>query len=179
MANEKKLIGPYTTIWWFDTAALTTPMAPKVADFTAALAATPPTALNLSCTIVTGYTLNPTDSDTQNSRLLCDEGNAETRGNANYEATLQFAREADPDTNTTSIFIAPFEKFKHKGVEGYLVRRVGKKSTDAIAVGDRLDVFKVMSDNPRDIEEDGGGPIYMEVPFLAQGQMAIQVAAVA
>lgn len=177
MAGEKKLIGPHTTIWWVDDGVLTNPLAPSVAALNAAI--TGGDALNLSCTIVTGYTLNPTDSDTQSSRLLCDEGNSETRGFANYEGSLQFAREATPLTNTDSIFIAPFEKFKHKGETGFLIRRVGKKSTEDLAAGDRVDVFKFINDNPRDIEEDGGGPIYMEVPFLAQGQMAIQVEAVA
>ena len=177
MAGEKKLIGPTTTIWWIPVGVLANPLKPSAAALQSALSAGD--ALNVSCAVVTGYTMNPTDSDTQASKTICDAGNAETRGAANYEVSIQFAREANPDTNTDSVFIAPFEEFKHKGAEGYFYRRVGKLSTEALAVNDPIDVFKVISDNPRDIEEAGGGPIYMEVPFLPQGEMAIQVKAVA
>lgn len=166
----KKMMNPNTTIWWFDEADLPNPAAPAVGDFTAAK--------NISCAIVTGYTLNATDSDTDDSKSICDEGNVATPTWDNYEANITFFRDAD-SSDATSVYNIAFDLFKAKGATGYLVRRLGKKNTEPVAAGDIVSVFKVISDNPQDVDGGDTGPIQFTIPFLAQGEMHLNVPVVA
>lgn len=169
----QKMLNPNTTLWWFPEAALTTPSAPIDTDFATA------GVINFSEAIVAGYTLNPTDSDTQSSKSIVDEGSGQSKGAANYQGLISFFREADPATNTTSIYQLAYTTFKLKNVRGFWVRRIGKPNTAAIAEDDLVDVFKFVSWTPR-VETDGkGAPIRFTVPFLAQGFVRTNVAVVA
>lgn len=174
-----KMMSPNTTIWWIDKEALTTPEAPKVTEMVSALSSTTADemAVNLSPAIVAGYTLNPTDSDTQSSQSIVDEGSGETRGYANYDGSLGFFREADPATNTESEYLAAYELFKHKGRVGYLMRRLGKKFDKDLAEDDWLDIFLFQSWTPRVTTDTNGGAIQFTVPFLKQGFLKTNVQA--
>lgn len=172
-----KMMSPNTTLWWIRGSALSTPTAPKVADLTAAITAG--TAFNFSRAVRAGYTLNSTGSDTQSSASITDEGAGQSKGNSNYNGLIAFFREADPETNNDSIYLAAYEEFKVKGVFGYWLRRIGKKNTEALAVGDLLDVYYFQSWTPRVTTDNSSGPIGFTVPFLQQGFMRTNVAAVA
>ena len=162
-----KLMNPNTTIWWVDGAAVQSADEIDVDVLEAAD--------NISCAIVTGSTLNPTDSDTDDTRSICDEGNVATPTYDNYEGNLTFFRTNNPEAtegNDAAMELA-FQLFKHKGAEGYLVRRIGKKNNVPPAAGDLISAFKFLSDNPQDVWGGDEGPIQFTVPFLQQGDMVL------
>lgn len=160
-----KMMSPNTTIWWVPLAGITNHLAPTVAQVTAGT--------NISAAIVTGYTLGATDSDTDDSKTIVDEGNVTTPTFGNYEANISFFRDGIGDTAT--IFTTAYNLFKSGRVEGWLVSRHGFKNTVAPAAAQLVSVFRVISDFGQDIEGDGGAPIQFTVPFRPQGQMAINV----
>lgn len=164
-----KLMNPNTTIWWVPEGGFEDPANPTPEEINAGE--------NISCAIVTGFTLNPTDSDTDDSRSICDEGNVATPTYDNYEANLTFFRTAeDTPTNPNDVAMdTAFELFREKWARGWLVRRIGKKNNVEAAAGDIVSLFDVLSDNPRDIAGGDEGPIQFEVPFLQQGAMHLNV----
>lgn len=159
-----KMMSPNTTIWWVTNVAYN-PDVPSAAILT--------TAANISCAIVSGYSLNATDSDTDDTTSICDGANVDVPTFYNYEASLTFFRDADT-TATTSDFAKAFTFFKAGKQSGYLVRRVGYLSSVAAAATQKVSSYKVMSDNPQDVVEDGG-PVQYTVPFLPQGKMALNI----
>jgi len=163
-----KMMSPNTTIWWVADPTYN-PDTPSAALLT--------NARNISCAIVSGYTLNATDSDTDDSTSICDGANAGVPTFYNYEGNLTFFRDADVIA-TTSDFAKAFAFFKNGKAEGYLVRRVGYPSTQAAAAGQKVSSYKFISDNPQDAVEDGG-PVQYTVPFLPQGKMALSKTLVA
>lgn len=163
-----KMMSPKTTIWWVTNPAYN-PDAPSAALLT--------TAANISCAIVTGYTVNATDSDTDDSKSICDAANVQTPTFRNYEGNISFYRDSDV-TNVASDFGKAFTFFRTKGTLGYIVRRLGKLSSAAAAVGDVVSSYLFINDNPQDVIVDGG-PIQMTVPFLPQGRMALYKTVVA
>lgn len=163
-----KMMSPNTTIWWIPLAGIANFNAPTVAEVTAGI--------NISAAIVTGYTLAATDSDTDDSKTIVDEGNVSTPTFGNYEASLSFFRDAIGDTAT--IFTTAIALFMGGRVEGWLVSRHGYKSTVAPASTQLVSVFGVMSDYYSDVEGDGGSPIQVTVPFKPTGKMKLNVALV-
>ena len=82
-----KMIPPNVAVYWVPIDAVaTTDDLFKSTTYTGASAK----AVNISCAIVTGMTLGATESDTDDSRSICDSGNAKTPTIANYEASLTF-----------------------------------------------------------------------------------------
>lgn len=160
-----KMMSPNTTIWWVPLGGLLNPAAPTVAELTAAV--------NISCAIVTGYTLGATDSDTDDSKTICDEGNVKTPTFGNYEGSLSLFRDGLGDTPT--VFTTAYNLFKDGRVEGYLVSRQGYKSTAAPAAGQLVSVYRFISDFQQDVEGDKGAPIQATIKFRPQGVMHINV----
>lgn len=171
MAN--KMMSPAETLWFVPKGtAGWDPKTPSAAALTAAR--------NLSCAIVSGYTLNPTDSDTDDTTSICNSSNSADPTFYNYEANMTFFRESEgADKDATSPEARAFELFKSVDVAGDWVRRVGKMNTAPAAAGDEVDIFSVQSDYSQDVVPDGGGPIQITVPFLAQGYMNINATLVA
>lgn len=161
-----KLMSPNTTIWWVPLAGIANYLAPTAAQLTAGT--------NLSAAIVTGYTLGATDSDTDDSKTIVDEGNVSTPTFGNYEASLSIYRDGIGDAAT--IFTTAFALFSAGRVEGWLVSRHGYKSTVAAAATQLVSVFRVTSDFTQVVEGDGGAPIQVSIPFKPQGQMVLNVA---
>lgn len=156
-----KMMSPKTTITWFPENGFANPEAPTLLELNAGL--------NISCAIVTGYTLNFTDSDTSDAKTICDAANVQTRGFSNYEASLSFFRDAIGDAPT--VFTTARNLFKgNERVTGWLVSRQGKVSTEAYAAGDVISLFKVTSDFGRSEAGDAGGEIQFTVPFLQAGE---------
>ena len=169
-----KMMSPNTTVWWFDYTALTTPASPKITEMTAAMASAVQGSMgmNLSAAIVAGYTLNPADSDTDNTQAIIDTGAAQSRAAANYEANITFFRERTPLTNTASEYLKAYQMFRTKGRMGWLVRRLGKLYTVAPTVGDSVEVYQFLTDQPRSTAPStSGGPTQFTVPFLKQGTL--------
>jgi len=168
MGTRVKMLSPKVTVWWLPLAAVANPtVGPVSADMDA-------DAVNISCAIVTGYTLGPTDSDTDDTKSICDSGNVTNFGPGNFEANLTGFREDDV-TSTTGVYYLFFNLFKKPDAEGYLIQRIGKLNTAAWASGDVVSWFHVSSDNPADID-DGSSPYQLTVPFIPQGDFAVNVA---
>lgn len=160
---EKKMLAPNETIWWIDKADLADYKAPKASEITN-------DGVNISCAIVEGYNLGSTDPQTDTTRTICDEGNVQNPTNSQYEASLTAFRDANIGDNA-SVFNTFYNLFAQPDAEGYLIRRVGEKSTVAAAATQDVEVFGVTSDFPQSI--DGGEnapPIQMTVPFLPTGE---------
>lgn len=165
-----KMMSPKTTLWWVPIGTVGfNPDSPSAAVLTPAR--------NVSNAVVSGYTLNPTDSDTDDSTSIADGANSQTPTFANYEGNITFFREGDL-ANTTSDYAKAFAFFKQPDAEGYWVRRVGFRSNVAAAAAQEVDVFHFSSDVPQDVVGDSG-PIQFTVPFLPQGKMVLSKALVA
>ena len=164
-----KMMSPNTTIWWVPESTNWNPLSPSAALLTAAR--------NISCAVVSGYTLNATESDVDDSTSICDSANVELPTYYNYEANITFFREGNL-ADTTSDYYKAFNFFKAGRQPGWLVRRVGYLSTVAAAATQVVSSYKVISDYPQDVVEDGG-PIEFTVPFLPQGNMELNRALVA
>lgn len=155
-----KMLNPNTTIWFVPEAGVANPLAPTATEINAGT--------NISCAITRGYTLNPTDSDTDDTASICDTGNVQNRLFDNYEAELTFFRDANI-ADGTSVFNVAFNLFKNPDVRGWLYRRLGKKSTQAAVAGDLVEGFLFTNDRMRSVDGGDAGPIQFTVPFLAQG----------
>lgn len=160
-----KMMSPNTTIWWIPLSGIVDYTAPTAAEITAGI--------NLSAAIVTGYTLAATDSDTDDSKTIVDEGNVQTPTFGNYEASLSFYRDGVGDTPT--VFSTAYDLFAAGRIEGWLVSRHGYKHTVAPAAAQLVSLFRVTSDYHQDVEGDGGAPIQATIPFKPNGQMALNV----
>lgn len=164
-----KMMSPNTTIWWVPDSANYNPAAPSAALLTVAR--------NISCAIVSGYTLNATESDVDDSTSICDSANVELPTYYNYEANMTFFRDSNV-ADVTSDYSKAFAFFKLGRQAGWLVRRMGYLSSVAAAATQVVSSYKVISDFPQDVVEDGG-PIEFTVPFLPQGNMDLNRALVA
>lgn len=163
-----KMMSPKTTIWWVTNPAYN-PDSPSAAMLTAAA--------NISCAIVQGYTVNATDSDTDDTKSICDSANALTPTFRNYEGNITFFRDSNV-ADVASDFSKAFVFFRTKGTTGFIVRRLGKLPSVAAAAGDVVSSYKFINDNPQDVVGDSG-PIQMTVPLLPQGKMSLYKTVVA
>jgi hypothetical protein len=166
----QKMNGQDTTLWWVegDAVGWVTPPA-TISKAVWDTAVTAGTIHNLTDAIEKGYTLNMTDSDTDDSSTVATVGNGVTRGAYNYEADISGFREDDPTTNTDSEFEEFFQLFRAKGERGYWVQRLGRPYTDLLTVGDVVSVYQFETDYPRNTKSDSGGPYYLQAKFGQQG----------
>lgn len=116
------------------------------------------------------WSLGATDSDDVDDRGITDPGNAVTRGFANFEGTLSFFRDANPN-DMTSPYVQAFETFRTPRTYGYLVLRVAEKHwSEPFAAGDRVSVFRFVADAITD-DTEGDDSVKFTVNFLPQGVM--------
>lgn len=163
-----KLMAPNETIWWV----------PKdeVPDFDvnapAASALTPER--NISDAITTGYTLNPTDSDTDDTAVITDSANVSTPTFKNYEGELPMIREElGENADQAHARYRAYEFFKHKGAEGWLVRRVRGRAYEPAEPGQSVESYLFISDNPAEGGEDDAAVVTYTVTFHPQGEFAV------
>lgn len=157
----KKMLNPNTTIWFVDEEDVT--------DIeTLAATALDTDGKNFSCAIVRGYTLNPTDSDTDDSASICDSGNVENRLYDNYEGEFTFFRDADI-SDAASVFNEAYEYFKEPDRRFWVIRRLGFKNTAAPEGKQEVEAFLFTNDRIRSIDGGDDGPIQFTVPMLQQG----------
>lgn len=155
----------YVKVAWVLDANMTTDQAkaPTVGILNAALDLSPAIAWQ-------DFALGATDSDDVEDRGITDPGNAVTRGFANFEGTLSFFRDANPN-DATSPYVQAFETFRTPRTYGYLVMRVAeKKWNDPWAVGDRVSVFRFVADIITD-DAEGDDSVKFTVSFLPQGML--------
>jgi len=160
-----KMMSPNTTIWWIPLAGIANYLAPTAAEITAGI--------NISAAIVSGYTLAATDSDKDNSHTIVSEGNVDTPTFRNYAGKLSFFR--DDLAGTSTVFTTAKALFDAGQVEGWLVSRHGYKSSVAPAASQLVSVYHFISDFGQDTEPGSGAPIEFTVPFVPQGQIAVNI----
>lgn len=172
-----KMVSPNRVrIDWIPLAGLTTPSAPKATELNLGT--------NISGAIETGYTLKFTDSKTDASKTIIQEGNSETPTLKNYEGKLTFfedevgAGTQDAPENAT-IFSTVVALFKVAYVDGWLVKRVGRKADVDYAATHVVSVYKFKNDVYRTLEGEPGDPTRIEVEFLKQGEAYYNVTCVA
>lgn len=167
-----KMLNPNTTLIVVPASFISNPAAPSAAVLNGV------NAINVSCAVTRGYTLNPTDSDTDDTASICDTGNSATRLWDNYEGELTMFRDANIADNT-SVYNLAFNYFKTVDQQFYVFRRLGKRSTVAIATGDLVEGFLFSNDRLRSVDGGDAGPIQFTVPMLPQGTYTGYVAAAA
>ncbi|UXO93834.1 capsid protein [Pseudanabaena phage Pan2] len=158
----KQSANGYIKVAWILEADLTDPEFPSATELNN-------DGLDLSAAISwQDYALGSTGSDDIDDRALTDLGNAVSRGSANYDAVLDFFRDAN-NASSTSVYVDAFEAFRTADVVGYLVTRVNDKpATDAFAAGDTVSVFKVIVSYTADMTS-GDQSTKFQVNFLSQG----------
>lgn len=171
-----KMLPPAITIWWVDDGDQTAfgyegVYGAGFADISAPTSAEVNAGINISCAMTTDFTLGWTDRDTDDTRGLCDDAAVANPTTKNYEATLNFFLDRDPNKVEESIYNEVLELFKKPLRSGYLVQRIARhpRREPDCEPGDRLTIFKVYSGDPN-ILNDATAPIQMEVVFYAQGE---------
>jgi hypothetical protein len=171
-----KMVNPNTRIDWIPVAGLTTPSVPKASELNLGT--------RISGALETGYTLKFSDSDTDPSKTVEDEGNVETPTLKNYEGKLTFFQD-DIGTGTqdaplpATVFTTVNDLFKVAYVEGWLVSRYGRKAAVPYAALDKVSVFRFKNDVRRHMEGEPGTPTRIEVEFFPQGEAYPNVVCVA
>jgi hypothetical protein len=123
---------------------------------------------NISAAVTDDYTLNQTESQSDNSLSLVDNADVTTPTYFNYEASLDGFR--DSNLSATSVYNKFRDLFNLPDVEYYLIKRVGKLHTDTVAAGDIISIFGVKTDFPVDIYGDGE-MIRFGARFLTTGKV--------
>lgn len=172
-----KMMPPGTTIWWVPLEhAATEADLLKSTLYNGGQAR----AVNISCAVVAGFTLNATEAETDTTRSICDVGNVQNPTIGNYEGSLTFFREKlatghkptpgnDPKATDADKAWELFKNGLRDTTEGYLVKRLGTSRDTPVAAGQELSAFKFIAADPQDVEGDGTAPIQFTVSFMPQG----------
>ncbi len=145
--------------------------APTLAEITAATKV-----FNISPAVTDDYTLNQTDSDTDDSLAIVDNADVQTPTYFNYEASLDIFRDLNPAAD--SVYNKAYTLFKTVDTKYFLIKRIGKDHSADFAAGDLISIYGVKTDFPIDIVGDGE-MIRMGARFLVSGEVAINVAVAA
>lgn len=151
------------------------PLAPTAAELNAQFAWSPTASqgnmvFNVSCATKDDYTMNQTDSDTDDTKTVCDEGEVTTPTFQNYEVSLDFLR--DKSVTDQGTFNLAAELGRSADRDFYAIKRVGKAATEAFAIGDVLKIYSVKSDFPQD-GVDSGALLTHGSRFKQSGDLAI------
>lgn len=148
------------------------PTALTVADLTASLDA--------SCRIAkNGYTLGPTASETFADPALCEDVNSNVWGASNFESSIPVFRYFDETTKLVDeTGDEVFQALKTKGQEVWLVERESlKKSTDPWEVGDVVNVYRALLDNPQKASDRTGYIKNTIAPAIQEGHLDVALVA--
>ena len=95
------------------------------------------------------YTLGATGADKVNEPSLAATTNSSVPGMSNYNADMEFFRYLDTMGKSAPLEDIPFTLFTGKGIRVWLVERKGPQSSTALAVADVVDIYEVLTDDPR------------------------------
>ena len=163
-----KLLRPNVGIYVATADAFANWAAPTLTEITSATKV-----FNISPAITDDYTLNMTDSDSDDSLAIVDNATVQTPTYFNYEASLDGFRDEDADADSVynkfrSLFSAPDVKY-------YLIKRIGYAHDAAFAAGQLVSVYGLKTDFPVEILGDGE-MIRDGARFLTSGEVAVNVA---
>lgn len=126
------------------------------------------TGIEASCKInKPDYRLSPAASDTVPDQALCQEGNAVTFGNSNYEGTLTVLRFLDATGKPEDTEDVVWPLLRTKGATVVAVERIGPKYNVPWAAGDEYQAYHVITDNPQK-PSDMAGYVKSVVPLGVQ-----------
>lgn len=167
MADEKVSANGYVDVWAVPVASIADYRSPTASEINGGVRLTPAIAWD-------GTTFPANDSSEDvDDRSLEDVGNAQSRGNANFAATLSFFRPVPGDTTSEAADAWAF--FKTPRVPHYLVTRVLQRAvapaTTAAAAGQWISVYKFISDTVND-DTTGQESVKFIVGELPQGSVA-------
>ena len=170
-----KMLPPSITAWWVDDGDQTAECyvgqyGNGFEDISCPTSAEINAGLNISCAMTTDFTLQWTERDTDDTRGLCDDAAVANPTTKNYESTLNFFLDRNPNKEEESIYNEVMQLFKKPLRSGYLVQRIARHPSrePEAQEGDWVTVFKFYSGDPN-ILNDATAPIQMEVVFYAQG----------
>ena len=163
-----KLMAPNIRIDWYPEGHFQDIHNPTIAELNSGV--------NLSCAIVTGYTLDFTDSNTEDTTTIFDTHTSEAIRNHSYEADLEFflAPRGSNADNEAAYRKAEELFYNPENRVGYLAKRFGfpwNQAYDYERPRQRVDLFKVQADIPKVVSEDGA-PILLNVKYIPQGEAA-------
>lgn len=128
---------------------------------------------NISPAVTDDYTLNQTESDSDDSLAIVDNADVQTPTYFNYEASLDCFR--DENLAADSVYNKAYDLFKTADVEYFLIKRIGYAHDEAFAEGQEISVYGVRTDFPIDIVGDGE-MIRLGARFLVTGKITINYA---
>lgn len=147
-------------------------------------------AVDITCALVEGYTLGMTASDTRESRRsVCDTGNVANRGAANYEGSLEFFREGDPEaTENESAYLRAAKLFSDADIVVDIVRRGGvpdapesaKPQSEPFVEGDVVEIYGFVTDYPQTrTGQNANADATFTVPLFQQSRFNTRATVVA
>jgi len=131
---------------------------------------------NISPAVTDDYTLNQTESDSDDSLAIVDNADVQTPTYFNYEASLDIFR--DESASADSVYNKAYALFGTVDTKYFLIKRVGKVHSAAFEAGDEISIYGVKTDFPIDIVGDGE-MIRVGARFLVTGQVNINTAVAA
>lgn len=108
---------------------------------------------DVSCATLDDYTMNQSESDTDDTRTVCDVGEVNNATFQNYEVSLDFLR--DESVVDAGVFNMAAELTRAPDRPLVAIKRVGKQQGSAFAIGDHISLFALDTDFPQDIVEGG------------------------
>jgi hypothetical protein len=163
-----KLLRPNVGIYVATADAFANYAAPTLTEITAATKV-----FNISPAVTDDYTLNMTDSESDDSLAIVDNASVQTPTYYNYEASLDGFRDENP--SATSVYNKFRDLFDTADVKYYLIKRVGYAHDTAFAAGQLVSVYGVKTDFPVELLGDGE-MIRDGARFLTTGEVAVNVA---
>ncbi len=160
-----KVLRGNVAIYAYEAGAFANSAAPTVAELNSATLG-----YNISCAISDDYTLNMAESDTDDSRSICDIGTVATPTFQNYEASLDGFR--DVGVNAAGVYNLFRDLFRAPDVPYILVKRIGVPQATTFATGQIVSLYEVATDYPVDIVEDGA-PILLGARFTTTGNVNV------
>ena len=158
-----KLMAPNIRIDWYPEGHFADPENPTLGELNSGY--------NLSPAIVTGYTLDFTDTDTVDVATIYDNQTSELFTHSSYEANLQFflAPRGSSSANESSYRMAEELFYHNQLAKGYLAKRFGYKWDVKYHVNHKADIFYVQATIPKVVSEENS-PVLLEVMFLPLGE---------
>ena len=156
MANEKLLRANISILAAYPEAFAdpANPLAAELNDVFAYTTNKDAMVFDISCAVLDDYTLNQTDSETDDELTICDIGNVSSPTFFNYEASLDFLR--DKDTAANGVFNLAWRLFRGADRPFWLIKRLGKPQGTPVATdgSDVISMYGVETDLPTDVVED-------------------------
>lgn len=155
---DEKLLPANLTIMYAYPEAFADWRAPTAAELNAQFAFSPTASqgnmvFNISCAILDDYTLNQTDSDTDDTRTICDVGEVSNPTFMNFEASIDSLR--DESLTDEGLFNMAAELTRAPDRPGIWIKRIGFTANTLFAIGQDVSLFPTLTDFPQDVVDAG------------------------